>query len=72
MNMPHLYFRYLQGEAEKKIGPYFSARQDGVDVTGFSWMCYQVVDKNGNCQRISVPWFHTIEAFTYSVEQKGE
>ena len=70
MNNPHLYISYREDKKEIKIGPFFSATLDGVDVLGYKFMCYRVVDQNGNWKRLTVPWYHSLEAMTYNYNRE--
>ena len=66
MNKPMLIIFWYEGSEYHELGPFFSAATDGLDITGYKWRCYQVVDQRGEFRRITVPWNHTLQAILYT------
>ena len=60
---PHLFIEYSENEKRIKLGPYYTARPDGMDIG--KWMAYEVQDGSFQFRRVTVPWYHTVKAIAF-------
>ena len=56
---PHLFIEWMENGERVKLGPYYNARPDGLDIISYKWRCYEVQDENFQFRRITAPWTHT-------------